>query len=112
MTWEISQTNLRVVVKAKELEDLTEAVRTENHRLYALQEQRKYGVPFIRSQRSTSHAPSFESGNAALVQKPPEEFLQLNSKGIDWERVASEVGLPLFFLYGKAMLNGTLPIVR
>lgn len=29
------------IVKVKELEDLAEAVRTENHRLYALQEQRK-----------------------------------------------------------------------
>lgn len=79
-------------MKAKELEDLAEAVRTENHRLYALQEQRKYGVPFVHLQRSTSQLRSFNSGNAALTQKPPEEFLQLNSKGIDWERVASAVG--------------------
>lgn len=56
-------------MKTKELEDLAEAVRTENHRLYALQEQR--------------------NGNAALFQKPPEQFLELNTEGIDWERVAS-----------------------
>jgi hypothetical protein len=79
-------------VKAKELEDLADAVRTENHRLYALQEQRKY-VPSVHPQVLASHSRSFDSGNAALVQIPPEEFLQLNSEGIDWERVASAVGL-------------------
>lgn len=38
-----------VAVKTKELEDLAEAVGTENHRLYALQEQRKYGSPLIHA---------------------------------------------------------------
>lgn len=40
-----------VIVKAKELEDLVEAVRTENHRLYALQEQRKCGAPLSFTRR-------------------------------------------------------------
>jgi len=37
------------------------------------------------------HLRSLDSGNAALFQKPPEEFLENNSEGIDWERVASTV---------------------
>lgn len=34
-----------------------------------------------------------DSGNAALFQKPPEQFLEFNTEGIDWERVASTVGI-------------------
>ena len=80
-------------MKTKELEDLAEAVRTENHRLYALREQRKYDTCLIQVQRSASHNCFPNSGNAALSQKPPEEFLEFNSEGIDWERVASTVGI-------------------
>lgn len=101
-----------VIVRAKELEDLAEAVRTENHRLYALREQRKYEAPFIHPQRSTSHLRSSISGNAALVQRPPEEFLQLNGEGIDWERVASAVGASFSFRCGEVVLNGTSALLR
>lgn len=99
-------------MKAKELEDLAEAVRTENHRLYALQEQRKYGAPFIHSHRSVSHPRSFNSGNVALVQDPPEEFLQLNIKGIDWERITSAVRFSSSFQFRKVMSNDTTSFLR
>lgn len=90
-------------MKAKELEDLAEAVRTENHRLYALQQQRKYGIPPIHAEVLTSYPRPVDSGNAALFQKPPEQFLELNTEGIDWERVASTVGVSVPFKRTDAM---------
>ena len=40
-----------------------------------------------------SYRSSLDSGNAALFEKPPEEFLEHNTEGIDWERVASAVAV-------------------
>lgn len=57
------------------------------------------------TRRSISHPRLLDSGNAALFEKPPDEFLEHNTEGIDWERVASTVSIPLPFEYGSTILN-------
>jgi len=41
-----------------------------------------------------------------LFEKPPEEFLEHNTEGIDWERVADTVGTSFPFECENAILNG------
>ncbi|EPQ59573.1 hypothetical protein GLOTRDRAFT_34698 [Gloeophyllum trabeum ATCC 11539] len=60
-------------MKAKELDALAEAVRTENYRMHAYEAQRR--------------------GQNALtsLNQQPQSYFELNKEGIDWERVASKV---------------------
>ncbi|KAI0091868.1 hypothetical protein BDY19DRAFT_927189 [Irpex rosettiformis] len=60
-------------MKAAELEALSDAVRSENHRLFALEAQRRGQQPFV-----------------AVDQHPP-GFFHLNKAGLNWERIASKV---------------------
>ncbi|PSR73463.1 hypothetical protein PHLCEN_2v10755 [Hermanssonia centrifuga] len=60
-------------VKAAELETLAEAVRSENHRIYALEAQRRGQQPLVG------------------INDHPEGFFGINKVGINWERVASKV---------------------
>lgn len=60
---------------------------------------------------SVSHPCPLTSGNAALFEKPPEEFLEHNTEGIDWERVADTVGTSFPFERENAILN-CLPLLK
>ncbi|KAI0921477.1 hypothetical protein AcW1_004560 [Taiwanofungus camphoratus] len=60
-------------MKGPELDALTDAVRSENHRIHALESQLRGQQPFV-----------------SLDDHPPGYF-ELNKAGIDWERVAMKV---------------------
>ncbi|KAF9222032.1 hypothetical protein BS17DRAFT_784332 [Gyrodon lividus] len=60
-------------MKAKELEGLAEAVRTENYRKHALDAQRRGRPTFPNIGDRTT------------------DFLELNKKGLDWDRIAEKM---------------------
>ncbi|KAI0688546.1 hypothetical protein BC835DRAFT_1284480, partial [Cytidiella melzeri] len=60
-------------MKTPELEALSDAVRSENHRLFALDAQRRGQQPFV------------------ALDQHPRGFLEINKVGLDWGRIASKV---------------------
>ncbi|KAI0772651.1 hypothetical protein BC629DRAFT_1291343 [Irpex lacteus] len=60
-------------MKAIEVEALADAVRSENHRLFALEAQRRGQQPFV------------------AVDEHPPGFFHINKVGLNWERIASKV---------------------
>ncbi|TDL29307.1 hypothetical protein BD410DRAFT_892629 [Rickenella mellea] len=59
-----------IPMKAKEEEALATAVRAENHRIHALEAQRRGADPY------------------ALLQQHPQTYFEQNTQGLDWERIA------------------------
>ncbi|KAG0702362.1 hypothetical protein DFH29DRAFT_505758 [Suillus ampliporus] len=68
----LSLTEVHPMTK-KDLETLREAVRTENYRMHALDAQRR-GNPVFAS-----------------LSDQPENYLELNKEGLDWDRIAEKV---------------------
>ncbi|KAI0347492.1 hypothetical protein BDW22DRAFT_1351937 [Trametopsis cervina] len=60
-------------MKAAELDALSDAVQSENHRLWALEAQRKGQQPFV------------------ALDEHPTGFFTLNKEGLNWDRIASKV---------------------
>ncbi|KAI0742142.1 hypothetical protein BC629DRAFT_1563992 [Irpex lacteus] len=60
-------------MKAIEVEALADAVRSENHRLFALEAQRRGQQPFV------------------AVDEHPPGFFHIDKVGLNWERIASKV---------------------
>ncbi|GJE84916.1 snRNA-activating protein complex subunit 4 [Phanerochaete sordida] len=60
-------------MKPADLEALADAVRSENHRIYALEAQRRGQQPFV------------------ALNEHPQPFFEQNKEGINWERVAQKV---------------------
>lgn len=80
-------------VKARELEVLAEAVRTENYRKHALDAQSR----FLRSLSfvilSSYGIKLFYRGRPAFsdVGDQSPNYLELNKEGLDWDRIAEKV---------------------
>ena len=91
-------------MKAKELEVLAEAVRTENHRKRALEAQKGYvGCQFARIMLTTANPrglPSF-----APRDDTSQNFFEWNTDGIDWGRVAEKVLSYYLRLGAKRQIN-------
>ncbi|KAG1753764.1 uncharacterized protein EDB91DRAFT_1215164 [Suillus paluster] len=68
----LSLTEVHSMTK-KDLETLREAVRTENYRMHALDAQRR-GNPVFAS-----------------LSDQPQNYLELNKEGLDWDRIAEKV---------------------
>ena len=79
-------------MKAKELEVLAEAVRTENHRKRALEAQKGCAVDDPVAMKlhlrrfNPRGLPSF-----ATHDDKSQDFFEWNTEGIDWDRVAEKV---------------------
>ena len=88
-------------MRAHELEALTEAVRSENRRIYALQAQFQY-VQLVVSRCHMCSRPSRGYQPFHLETEQPSDHLLQNKIGIDWERVATKVN-HRFFLPGNSV---------
>lgn len=78
-------------VKASDLEALADAVRSENHRIHALEAQKRcvFGVyePLVR------YVTELVRGQQPFVSLNdyPMSYFEQNKHGINWERVAQKV---------------------
>lgn len=102
-------------VKAKELEVLAESVRTENHRKRALEAQKGY-VDYIRSP-AVIFAKNFPRHLITTLRGLPtfathddkaRDFLEWNTDGIDWDRVAEKVRQTVYL---GPILSNLTPLV-
>lgn len=78
-------------MKAKELEVLAEAVRTENYRKYALENQTMCALQSFQNDRYSLNVIGSTRAALGSVNTELEAFVENNTAGIDWERVAEKV---------------------
>lgn len=78
-------------VKVADLEALADAVRAENHRVYALEAQARYRI--LNLTRLRCLIAGMFRGQQPFVglNQHPQSYFELNKEGINWERVASKV---------------------
>ena len=79
-------------MKTQELEVLSEAVRSENYRLHALQAQAR-SVVLLTSGDVITHSLAHSGLSAFFVAGDPPPDFNSNREGIDWERIAQKVGV-------------------
>lgn len=81
-------------MKVADLEALADAVRAENHRVYALEAQARYCI--FNLARLRCLIAGILRGQQPFVglNQHPQSYFELNKECINWERVASKVSHP------------------
>ena len=92
-------------VKAKEIEVLRESVRTENHRKRALEAQKGYVHIPPPATIFHCHLITTLRGLPTFAARDDEahDFLEWNTEGIDWDRVAEKVWRTIYL--GSILTN-------
>ena len=80
-------------MKAKELEVLAEAVRTENLRREALNAQARFASRFLDLRRlmTVQSLSSLNRGQGLVNYRPAGAEMERNKEGLDWVRIAERV---------------------
>lgn len=82
-------------MKAKELDALAEAVRTENYRKYAFDAQKRYMLSFVHTTFQLCYTNATVRGldPFSSLDDKSQNAMELNKEGLDWERIADKVGI-------------------